>query len=35
VQQVNAGMLNIGYVAAGPANGRAVILMHGFPYDSF
>jgi pimeloyl-ACP methyl ester carboxylesterase len=33
VKQVKAGVLNVGYVAAGPADGRAVILMHGFPYD--
>jgi len=33
VQQINAGVLNVGYVEAGPANGPAVILMHGFPYD--
>jgi pimeloyl-ACP methyl ester carboxylesterase len=26
-------VLNVGYVEAGPANGRPVILMHGFPYD--
>lgn len=33
VQQINAGVLNIGYVDAGPADGRPVILLHGFPYD--
>jgi pimeloyl-ACP methyl ester carboxylesterase len=33
VQQVRAGVLNTGYVETGPADGRAVILMHGFPYD--
>jgi len=33
VKQIKAGVLNVGYVEAGPANGRAVILMHGFPYD--
>jgi pimeloyl-ACP methyl ester carboxylesterase len=33
VRQINAGVLNVGYVEAGPANGRPVILMHGFPYD--
>jgi len=33
VQQIEAGVLNVGYVEAGPAYGPAVILMHGFPYD--
>ncbi len=33
VRQVNADVLDVGYVEAGPASGRAVILMHGFPYD--
>jgi pimeloyl-ACP methyl ester carboxylesterase len=33
LKQIEAGVLNVGYVEAGPANGRPVILMHGFPYD--
>lgn len=33
VKQINAGVLNVGYVEAGPLDGRAVILLHGFPYD--
>lgn len=33
VRQIDAGVLNVGYVEAGPADGRPVILMHGFPYD--
>jgi pimeloyl-ACP methyl ester carboxylesterase len=33
VQQINAGVLNVGYVEAGPRHGQPVILMHGFPYD--
>jgi pimeloyl-ACP methyl ester carboxylesterase len=33
VKQIRAGVLNVGYVEAGPADGNPVILMHGFPYD--
>jgi len=33
LKQINAGTLNIGYAEAGPANGPAVILLHGWPYD--
>lgn len=33
VQQINAGVLNVGYVDIGPRNGQAVILLHGWPYD--
>jgi pimeloyl-ACP methyl ester carboxylesterase len=33
VRQVDAGLLNVGYVDAGPADGAAVILLHGWPYD--
>ena len=33
VRQIDAGVLNVGYVEAGPASGQPVILMHGFPYD--
>jgi pimeloyl-ACP methyl ester carboxylesterase len=33
VKQIDAGPLNIGYAEAGPAGGRAVILLHGWPYD--
>jgi pimeloyl-ACP methyl ester carboxylesterase len=33
VRQIEAGVLNIGYVEVGPADGYPVVLMHGFPYD--
>ena len=35
LKQVNAGVLNIGYAEAGPANGPVVILLHGWPYDIY
>jgi pimeloyl-ACP methyl ester carboxylesterase len=33
VTQVDAGLLNVGYVDAGPSDGAAVVLLHGWPYD--
>jgi pimeloyl-ACP methyl ester carboxylesterase len=33
VKQIDAGVLNVGYVELGPANGHAVFLLHGWPYD--
>ena len=33
LKQIDAGVLNVGYAEAGPANGPVVILLHGWPYD--
>jgi pimeloyl-ACP methyl ester carboxylesterase len=35
MKQIDAGLLNVGYAEAGPANGTAVILLHGWPYDIY
>ena len=35
LKQIDAGLLNVGYAEAGPANGSAVILLHGWPYDIY
>jgi pimeloyl-ACP methyl ester carboxylesterase len=33
LKQVDAGVLNVGYVEVGPAGGRPALLLHGWPYD--
>ena len=33
IKQIDAGVLNVGYAEAGPANGPVAILLHGWPYD--
>jgi pimeloyl-ACP methyl ester carboxylesterase len=35
LQQIDAGVLNIGYAEVGPAAGPAVVLLHGWPYDIY
>ena len=35
LKQIEAGVLNVGYAEAGPANGSPVILLHGWPYDIY
>ena len=32
-RQIEAGVLNVGYVELGPADGPPVLLLHGWPYD--
>ncbi|WP_326565179.1 alpha/beta hydrolase [Amycolatopsis rhabdoformis] len=33
IKQVKAGLLDVGYAEWGPATGKPVILLHGWPYD--
>src|SRR6202451_472653 len=33
LKQIDAGLLNTGYAEVGSANGQALILLHGWPYD--
>jgi pimeloyl-ACP methyl ester carboxylesterase len=33
LKQIDAGVLNVGYADVGPADGRPVVLLHGWPYD--
>src|ERR1700752_2402496 len=35
IKPIDSGLLNFGYAESGPANGPAVILLHGWPYDIY
>ena len=35
IRSIEAGDLNVGYVEAGPKDGPAVVLLHGWPYDIY
>jgi pimeloyl-ACP methyl ester carboxylesterase len=35
LKQIDAGLLNVGYAEAGPADGSPIVLLHGWPYDIY
>jgi pimeloyl-ACP methyl ester carboxylesterase len=35
LRQIDAGVLNVGFIDAGPRDGQPVVLLHGWPYDIY
>ena len=35
LKQIDAGVLRVGYAEVGPAGGKPVLLLHGWPYDIY
>ena len=35
LKQIDAGLLSVGYAEIGPAGGKPVLLLHGWPYDIY
>jgi hypothetical protein len=35
LKRIDAGVLNVTYAEAGPADGSPVVLLHGWPYDIY
>jgi pimeloyl-ACP methyl ester carboxylesterase len=35
LKQIDAGVLSVGYAEIGPADGKPILLLHGWPYDIY
>jgi pimeloyl-ACP methyl ester carboxylesterase len=33
IKRIEAGLLDVTYAESGPAGGKPVVLLHGWPYD--